>query len=424
MNILYIEHYAGSPEMGMEFRPYYLAKEWVSSGHSVRIVAGDFSHLRLKNPDIKKDFEETEVDGIQYVWVKAGKYKGNGVARAFSMLRFVWKLWKKAGEIAKQWHPDVVITSSTYPLDTYAGQRIRKKTKRHCEKAAVLIHEVHDMWPITLIELGGMKKYNPFVMLMQRGENSFCKNSDYVVSLLPAAKEYFQEHGMKPENFRAIMNGVVIDEWTNARELPEEHKKVLNQLRTQGMFVVCFFGSVTKSYAIDYLLEATKMLSDSRVAVVIVGEGNQKQELVEKCQGREDVFFLPKISKMSIPSLLENVDSCYVGALRNNMFRFGICMNKLFDSMMSGKPILYSVDAPNNFIVDYNCGISTEAENSSALADGLRRMLSLSDQEREKMGKNGRQAVLEHFTYHQLAEQFEELFDTNRGKIEEEYGGK
>ena len=29
MNILYIEHYAGSPEMGMEFRPYYLSKEWI-----------------------------------------------------------------------------------------------------------------------------------------------------------------------------------------------------------------------------------------------------------------------------------------------------------------------------------------------------------------------------------------------------------
>ena len=42
-------------------------------------------------------------------------------------------------------------------------------------------------------------------------------------------------------------------------------------------------------------------------------------------------------------------------------------------------------------------------------------MLSLSVEEREQMGKNGRQAVLEHFTYQQLAEQFEELFDANRG---------
>ena len=37
MNILYIDHYAGSPEMGMEFRPYYFAREWEKLGHGVRV---------------------------------------------------------------------------------------------------------------------------------------------------------------------------------------------------------------------------------------------------------------------------------------------------------------------------------------------------------------------------------------------------
>ena len=55
MNILYIEHYAGSPEMGMEFRPYYLAREWVKQGHKVAMIAGDYSHLRKKNPTVDHD---------------------------------------------------------------------------------------------------------------------------------------------------------------------------------------------------------------------------------------------------------------------------------------------------------------------------------------------------------------------------------
>lgn len=45
MNILLINHYAGSPDLGMEFRPYYMAKEWQKAGHHVRIVGGSFSHL-------------------------------------------------------------------------------------------------------------------------------------------------------------------------------------------------------------------------------------------------------------------------------------------------------------------------------------------------------------------------------------------
>ena len=412
MNILYIEHYAGSPKLGMEFRPYYLAREWINHGHDVRIVAGDYSHLRLSNPDVKHDFENEIIDGITYTWIKTGKYEGNGVARAFSMFRFVWKLWKKAGWIAKNWKPDVIITSSTYPIDTYAGQRIKQKT----DNKAILIHEVHDMWPITLIEIGGMKRSNPFVMLMQAGENSFCRNSDYIVSLLCAADDYFVKHGMKPEKFKPIMNGVVIDEWKNPGSLPEQHQKTLDKLHDDGKFIICFFGSVNVSYSIDYLIDATEKLNDSRVVIVIVGEGNQKKELMEKAKNRDDIVFLSKIPKTSIPTLMENIDCCYVGALRNDMFRFGICMNKLFDSMMSGKPILYAVEAPNNFIKDYQCGISVKAEDVDALSYGIRQMLELSQEEREQMGKNGREAVLEHYTYEKLAREFEGLYCNSKHK--------
>jgi glycosyltransferase involved in cell wall biosynthesis len=36
--------------------------------------------------------------------------------------------------------------------------------------------------------------------------------------------------------------------------------------------------------------------------------------------------------------------------------------------------------------------------------------MEMTEAEREKMGENGRQAVLEHFTYRTIAEQFRELF--------------
>ena len=65
MNILLINHYAGSPEMGMEFRPYYFAREWVRAGHQIQIIAGDFSHLRKENPKVEKDLQYEDVDGIQ-----------------------------------------------------------------------------------------------------------------------------------------------------------------------------------------------------------------------------------------------------------------------------------------------------------------------------------------------------------------------
>ena len=48
--------------MGMEFRPYYFAREWTKMGHQVTIIAGDFSHLRMKNPEVFRDFQRQDLD--------------------------------------------------------------------------------------------------------------------------------------------------------------------------------------------------------------------------------------------------------------------------------------------------------------------------------------------------------------------------
>ena len=111
MNILYIDHYAGSISMGMEFRPYYMAREWEKLGHNVRIIGADYSHLRTKQPDTKSNYEIKNIDGIEYQIIKAGTYEGNGAKRAISMFRFVGSLWTHAGTLAKEFKPDIVISS-------------------------------------------------------------------------------------------------------------------------------------------------------------------------------------------------------------------------------------------------------------------------------------------------------------------------
>ena len=55
MNIVYIEHYAGTPALGMEFRPYYLAREWVRAGHRVQMLAASYSHVRARQPEVGGD---------------------------------------------------------------------------------------------------------------------------------------------------------------------------------------------------------------------------------------------------------------------------------------------------------------------------------------------------------------------------------
>lgn len=390
--------------MGMEFRPYYLAREWGKSGHHVRIVGADYSHLRKHNPSIDKSFIVTEVDGVEYQWIKTRTYQGNGVSRIITMMQFCWKLFFHARQIAKSFEPDIVIASSTYPMDAYASRRIAKHS------GGKYIHEVHDMWPITPIELYGMSPRHPFIRIVQHAEDYFCRNADKVVSILPCAKAYFMKHGMDGDKFVYVPNGIDLEDWNHPEKLPEAHLDAIQKAKDQGRFVLVFFGSHTRSYSLDYLVRALAEMDQSRIFAVFVGGGNYKNELEKLAEelsiDRDAYAFLPGINKKAIPSLLELSDASYIGAIKNRMFEFGIGMNKLFDAMMGGKPILYAVDAPNDFVREYRCGISVRAENVSELKNGLIALMDQNDEERRQAGINGRTAVMERFVYPVIAEHF------------------
>lgn len=400
MNILYLEHYAGSPEMGMEFRPYYLSREWVKMGHKVTIIAGDYSHLRKKNPSVEKDWQTEIIDGIEYVWLKTGEYEGNGMVRALTMERFVRKLWTHSSMIAEKWKPDVVIASSTYPLDTYPAQRIAKIAK------AKYVHEVHDMWPATLYEVGGMSKKHPFVVLMQIAENSAYKHCDKCVALLPYSKDYMVQHGLKPEKWVNIQNGVVEDEWENPQSLPGEHKKFFEEHKNK--FIVGYFGGHALSNALDNILDAAKDTNDIDIVYVLVGDGVEKRRLIERCKTEKitNVCFLDSVNKRCIPTLVQKFDCSIMTGKSSPLYKYGLCMNKMYDSMMAGKPIICAISAPKTLVEEFECGIQVGNASPQDIVDAITRIKQASKENREMMGGNGQKAIMKYFTYKKLAETF------------------
>lgn len=410
MNIVLINHYAGSPEMGMEFRPYYIAREWVRLGHKVSIIAADYSHLRRKNPEVNKDFQHENIDGIDYYWVRTNEYEGNGVRRAVTMAKFVGKLWIGSRKIIKELKPDAVICSSTYPLDTFVGQRIRRKSDKHI----TLIHEVHDMWPATLIEVGGMSRLHPFVVAMQIGENSAYRRSDYVVSLLPYAEDYMKEHGLKEGRFVCIPNGVVESEWKDPMSLPEGHKNLFDSLHSQGKFIVGYFGGHALSNALENLLAvADRMRDNADIHFVLVGDGVEKKKLIAERDRLklENVTFLDSVPKLAVPSLCDEFDCVYMGGKDSPLYRFGLCLNKMFDSMMAGKPIICAMTTPKTYIEEYDCGFRIDSCDIDGCEKIILKIKNMTPAERQTIGENGKRAVVDHFNYPVLAERFLKLME-------------
>lgn len=400
MNILLINHYAGSDYHGMEFRPFYMAREWKKKGHNVTILGADFSHLRKNNPVIEKDFQEEIIDGITYVWVKTPKYQGNGVGRIKNISTFMWKLRMNYKMVADKYKPDAVIASSTYPLDIYPAHRIAKRCK------AKLCFEIHDLWPLSPMEIGGFSEKNPAIIVLQRAEDFAFKNSDVIVSILPDADKHIKERGFSTDKFVYVPNGILTGE---KKEAPMESTiQRLQELKEQGYFLVGYTGNHSPANVLDTMIDAAKKTTDEKVKYVLVGKGNVKNELIEyaKANNVTNVEFLDPVLKDNMDNVLQLLDIGYIGLKKQNLFNYGVSPNKLFDYMMAARPVIYAVEASNDPVSDCNCGISVPAENPDAVVDAVMKIKSLSEEEKIKMGENGKDYVLTNHMYEGLADKF------------------
>lgn len=387
--------------MGMEYRPYYLAKEFVKTGHNVSIIGASFSHVRNIQPTVKEDLSLELIDNVAYYWIKTPAYRGN-ILRIINILVFILKLYFYRRKISKITKPDLVIASSTYPLDIYAARRISKIS------GAKLIFEVHDLWPLTPMTIGGYSKYHPYIYLMQRAECYAYKHSYKVISLLGNAREHMVVHGLDPDKFIHIPNGFDRDEYQLMQgNVPVEHLQKIENLKKDGKILIGYTGGHAISNAMHSFVSTAHLFrNDSRVFFVSVGNGPCKKELQLQAGNLLNILFLPPVPKKSVHQLLPLFDILYVGFAKSEIHKFGISPNKLIDYMLAAKPVILSAEVENEIVEKVGCGITVPAENPAAIYAAISEMLKLSEAERLEMGSRGRNYALKEMDYKELAGRF------------------
>ncbi len=412
MNVLYIDHYAGSESMGMEFRPFYLSKIWKDMDINTTILAADYSHLRKTNPIVKRDLEVQKIDGTDFLFLKTTHYHGNGLGRIKSMFDFVTKGILKGNKIIDIAKPDVVITSSTYPLDTYIGQRIAKKT------GAKLFHEIHDLWPLSPMELGGFSKNHPFIKIMQYAEDSAYKNSDGVISILPNTKPYIRGRGYNLPVYN-IPNGLLGKYFSDSESdvYNLQAKVLVGKLQNEGKFIVGYSGGISVSNAMDDFINAMMKLKGTNISAVIIGDGILKKELIKIKEEKhlDNVFFIDKINKNEVIGTLKLMDALYIGSKKSMLYSYGVSANKIFDYLLAGKPIINAFDtehSPMNYVGNT---IIAEAENSDSIAEAIIKSSNLSDLTRREIEIDSRNYVYKNHNYDYLADRFATILRTSRG---------
>jgi hypothetical protein len=378
--VFIINHYAGAPKYGMEYRHFEIAKELVKNNINVCIIAATFTHLR-DSPTCKKE----KIEGIDFLWVKAPKYNGFGLSRFINMLMFSINLFFYKKHFP--FKPNLIIVSSPSPFPIINALWLKFKYK------AKLVYEIRDVWPLSIIELKGISKNNILIRLLSKLDVLGIKYCDAIMSPLHNIALYVQEKGFK-RDIMILPNG--ISEISQKETLKNTHK--------EKTFIIGYGGSLGNSNSIMNLINAAITLkSYSSIKFKIIGSGEKEKEIVDiiKSENLQNVDLIGRTSKENLFKQLSECDILYKGNPNKNIYKYGISSIKLVEYLLLKKPII-DASIGVDIVAKSNSGVIVEHEDHEQLAKGILKMKNMSKDELKIMSINGYDFVRNNYLYEKI----------------------
>lgn len=401
MKILFISKYASGVEFGKPSRQYLYANQLAKMGHEVRLVYSR-SNGKNNNPKFKGYYKSINEKNIEKIVLNGPLINvGFNLERIWSWLLFEINNFRYYRKV-KEWEPDVVLVSSLSILTFVYGVFLKRKLK------IPLIIEVRDLYPLTLIEVGGLSKRNPFIWFLKQIEIFGYKDADLIVSTLENTESYFYDTAKKDINFFWLPMGFSEETYSSVPS-PQVVEIIdsINNLKSQNKFIVAYAGTIGRANALDGLMKLTedKEVSKNNVHFVFLGEGPLKMKYQEDFRNDSSTFF-PAVEKTFVPEILKHCDILVNTWLDIPIYRFGISPNKWIEYMYAGRPILLALNAYSKIFNKANCGWQIPAQDYEELKLAILRAKHEEPEKLNQLGMNGKNYLMENLTYEILTKGF------------------
>ncbi|MFQ5884402.1 MAG: glycosyltransferase family 4 protein [Thermoplasmata archaeon] len=172
--------------------------------------------------------------------------------------------------------------------------------------------------------------------------------------------------------------------------------------------VILFVGRMVWHKGMEYLIEASKYLENTKFLVVGSGENLESYKSMAMKSGVADrVLFTGRLSWSDLPKCYAASDVFVLPSI-SRLEAFGITT---LEAMATGKPVIVAdIPGVREVIEDGREGLVFDVMDAEDLAKKASTLLGDSEL-RERMGKRGRKKVEERFTISIVADQVEELYE-------------
>jgi glycosyltransferase involved in cell wall biosynthesis len=402
MRILLVHQYFLEDDDSGGSRWNEISKLWAEHGHEI-VVIGGMIHA---NGNSKRE----EYKGHYFVKKQQGKVKvirchvsesyNNGfVGRLWGYFSFMFSSLL-AGLLKSKGNFNVVIVTSPPLFVGFSGYLIS------LVKRIPLVFEVRDLWPESAIDTGVLAN-KAIIRLAYAFENFIYRKSQLINVLTPAFYNILKDHKNVPSSkLIMIPNAADFSLSENLlRSFDRESFREENGLN--GKFVITYVGAHGLANHLDQVLDTAKLLEDTNVLFLLIGQGMEKARLIKMASNMKlsNVRFIDPVPKAEVfkyiiasemgTSVLKKVDTFKT-----------VYSNKTFDYMSCKKPILMAIDGVSReLIVNSLAGTYVEPENPSRFNAIIREYL-LHPERLKAEGDNGYYYAKENFDREILAKRY------------------
>ena len=257
--------------------------------------------------------------------------------------------------------------------------------------------------PLARLKNSLFMNYNRWVKI----ESSFCKQADHIIAVVEEMKDkLISSHGIDESKITVISN--------------TEDSDFLGQPDNPGIFndkdsfIVSYTGGIGPHRGVDTLIKAFTHIEDDKIKLCISGFGsksvmNYLDRLIIQHELQDKVVMRGRVPFEDFLSLMRYSGVNVIPHNRNG-HTDNTVPHKLFQAMMSGRPVVVSDAAPLKRIVEEtNSGLVFKASDPADLAEKimtLRNDTSLS----ESLSSNAMEAVNTKYNWQSTSKDLTDLY--------------
>lgn len=254
-----------------------------------------------------------------------------------------------------------------------------------------VIFDSHEDVPLQILSkpyLTDKLKY-PLSIFFRILESVFCRFFDAIITATPSIRDKFIKINHKTID---INNYPLLEELHLIRS---DIKKSKNE--------ICYIGGISQIRGIKELVKALELLGDVKLNLAGNFEDDKLEEEVRSLIGWEKVNYYGFVNRKKVYEIIakSNVGIVILHPTLNYIDSLPV---KMFEYMSVGLPVIASNFPLWKEIVEgNNCGICVNPLDPKEIADAIKYILEHPN-EAQKMGENGRKAVLDKYNWEKESE--------------------